>query len=61
LADAHYRLGQAYVHMGEKDKAQEQLQAYQKLREQHLADLDRQRAEVRQFIYAAKDAQSGRQ
>jgi hypothetical protein len=31
------------------------------LREQHLADLDRQRAEVRQFIYAAKDAQSGRQ
>jgi tetratricopeptide (TPR) repeat protein len=60
-ADAHYRLGQAYVHMGEKDKAQEQLRAYQKLREQHLADLDRQRAEVRQFIYAAKDAQSGRQ
>ena len=61
LADAHYRLGQAYVHMGEKDKAQEQLQAYQKLREQHLADLDRQRAEVRQFVYAAKDAQSGPQ
>jgi len=61
LADAHYRLGQAYVHIGEKDKAQEQLRAYQKLREQHLADLDRQRAEVRQFVYAAKDAQSGRQ
>jgi tetratricopeptide (TPR) repeat protein len=61
LADAHYRLGQAYVHISEKDKAQEQLQAYQKLREQHLADLDRQRAEVRQFVYAAKDAQSGRQ
>jgi tetratricopeptide (TPR) repeat protein len=61
LADAHYRLGQAYVHIGEKDKAQEQLQDYQKLREQHLADLDRQRAEVRQFVYAAKDAQPGRQ
>jgi tetratricopeptide (TPR) repeat protein len=61
LADAHYRLGQAYVHVGEKDKAQEQLQAYQKLREQHLADLDKQRAEVRQFVYAAKDTQSGRQ
>jgi tetratricopeptide (TPR) repeat protein len=61
LSDAHYRLGQAYVHTGEKDKAQEQLQAYQKLREQHLADLDKQRAEVRQFVYAAKDAQSGRQ
>jgi len=61
FSDAHYRLGQAYVHTGEKDKAQEQLQAYQKLREQHLADLDKQRAEVRQFVYAAKDAQSGRQ
>ena len=61
LADAHYRLGQAYVHTGEKDKAQEQLQVYQKLREQHLAELDKQRAEVRQFVYAAKDAHSGRQ
>ena len=61
LADAHYRLGQAYVHIGEKDKAQEQLQVYQKLREQHLADLDKQRAEVRQFVYAAKDAQPARQ
>jgi tetratricopeptide (TPR) repeat protein len=61
LADAHYRLGQAYVHTGEKDKAQQQLQAYQKLREQHLADLDKERAEVRQFVYAAKDAESRRQ
>jgi tetratricopeptide (TPR) repeat protein len=55
LADAHYRLGQAYVHTGEKDRAQEQFQVYQKLREQHLADLDKQRADVRQFVYAAKD------
>jgi len=57
LADAHYRLGQAYVRIGDKDRAQEQIQIYQKLREQHLADLDKQRAEVRQFVYAAKDAQ----
>ena len=56
LADAHYRLGQAYVRTGDKDRAQEQIQIYQKLREQHLADLDKQRAEVRQFVYAAKDA-----
>jgi tetratricopeptide (TPR) repeat protein len=55
LADAHYRLGQAYVHTGEKDRAQEQFQVYQKLREQHLADLDKQRADVRQFVYGAKD------
>ena len=54
LADAHYRLGQAYVHVGRKDEAQQQLTVYQKLRTQHLADLDRQRAEVRQFVYSEK-------
>jgi tetratricopeptide (TPR) repeat protein len=60
LPDAHYRLGQAYVHTGAKELAQEQLQAYQKIREQHLADLDKQRAEVRQFVYAAKDASAAK-
>jgi tetratricopeptide (TPR) repeat protein len=55
LADAHYRLGQAYVRTGEKDRAQQELQVYQQLRAQHLADLDKQRAEVRQFVYSAKD------
>ena len=55
LADAHYRLGQAYVRTGEKDRAQQELQVYQQLRTQHLADLDKQRAEVRQFVYSAKD------
>ncbi len=60
LVDAHYRLGQAYVHTEDKARAQEQLQVYQKLREQHLADLDKQRAEVRQFVYAAKDASTAK-
>lgn len=56
LADAHYRLGQAFVHLGRKDEAQEQLAVYQKLRAQHLADLERQRADVRQFVYSEKKA-----
>jgi tetratricopeptide (TPR) repeat protein len=60
LADAHYRLGQAYVRTGEKGHAQEQFQVYQRLREQHLADLDKQRAEIRQFVYSAKDSPSGK-
>jgi len=55
LADAHYRLGQAYVHTGAKDRAQQQLEIYQRLRAQHLAELDEQRAEIRQFVYSAKD------
>ena len=60
LADAHYRLGQAYVRTGQKGLAQEQLQVYQKIREQHLEDLEKQRAEIRQFVYAAKDSPSGK-
>jgi tetratricopeptide (TPR) repeat protein len=55
LADAHYRLGQAYVHTHEKDKAQAQFQVYQGLRAQHLADLDKQIADIRQFVYSEKD------
>src|SRR5882762_4066658 len=55
LADVRYRLGQAYVRTGKKDLAQEEFAVYQKLREQHLADLDKQRAEIRQFVYSAKD------
>jgi tetratricopeptide (TPR) repeat protein len=60
LADAHYRLGQAYVRTGEKDRAQEQFQVYQRLREQQLADLDKQRAEIRQFVYSVKDSPSAK-
>ena len=55
LADVRYRLGQAYVRTGKKELAQEEFAIYQKLREQHLADLDKQRAEIRQFVYSAKD------
>ena len=54
VADAHYRLGQAFVHTGQKEKAQEQFQVYQQLRAQHQADLDKQIADVRQFVYSEK-------
>jgi len=60
LADAYYRLGQAYVRTGDRDRAQQQFQVYQRLREQHLADLDKQRAEIRQFVYSAKDSPSAK-
>jgi tetratricopeptide (TPR) repeat protein len=56
LADAHYRLGQAYVRTSQKDKAQEQFQVYQQLRAEHLADLDKQRADIRQFVYSEKES-----
>lgn len=49
-ADAHYRLGTDYVHLGQKDEAQKEFAVYQKLRAQHLDELEKQRAEVRQFV-----------
>jgi tetratricopeptide (TPR) repeat protein len=61
LADAHYRLGQDYVHTGQKDHAQEEFAIYQKLRAQHLAAVDKERAEVQQFIYSAQGDPSARQ
>jgi tetratricopeptide (TPR) repeat protein len=61
LADAHYRLGQAYVRTGDKTRGQEQLEIYQRLRAQHLSDVDKQKAEIRQFVYSSKDAPSTKQ
>ena len=60
LPDAHYRLGTDYVHMGQKDRAQAEFTVYQKLRAQHLADLDKERAEVQQFIYSSKSEGSSK-
>jgi tetratricopeptide (TPR) repeat protein len=60
LADIHYRLGQAYVHTGQKDRAQQQFQVYQQLRAEHLAEIDKQRADIRQFVYSAKDGLSAK-
>lgn len=56
LADAHYRLGQAYVRTGQTPLAKPEFDVYQKLRAQHLADVDKQRADIRQFVYSAKDS-----
>lgn len=56
IPDAHYRLGQAYVHTGQKDKAQPQFAVYQEQRAQKLTDLDKQRAEIRQFVYSEENA-----
>jgi tetratricopeptide (TPR) repeat protein len=57
LPDAHFRLGQAYSHLGKKDLAEKEFQAHQKLYEQHLAEIDRQRLEIRQFVYSTKGSE----
>ena len=54
LSDAHYRLATDYVHLGQKDQAQKEFAVYQKLRAEHLAEVDKERAEVQQFVYSEK-------
>jgi tetratricopeptide (TPR) repeat protein len=54
--DAHFRLGQAYVHLGKRDQAEKEFQVHQKLYEQHLAEIDKQRMEIKQFVYSQKAA-----
>lgn len=58
LPDAHYRLGTDYIHAGEREQAQKEFDVYQKLRTQHMAEEDKARADVQQFIYSSKGAAS---
>ena len=61
LPDAHYRLGQDYVHVGKKDDAQAEFDIYQKQRAQHMAEIDKERAEVQQFVIAEKNGSAAKQ
>jgi tetratricopeptide (TPR) repeat protein len=54
LSDAHYRLGTDYVHTGKKDQAQQEFDVYRKLRAEHLAEDEKTRAEVQQFVISEK-------
>ena len=60
LPDAHYRLAQYYVHAGDKAKAQDEFNLFRKLELEHRALVDKERAEVRQFVVAAQNAPSGK-
>jgi len=54
IPDAHFRLGQAYVHLGKEDLAEKEFQIHKQLYEQHLAEVDKQRSEIQQFVYSMK-------
>lgn len=56
LADAHYRLGTDYTRLGQKDRAQAEYSIYQKLRSEHLAEIEKERAEIQQFVYSSKSS-----
>ncbi len=53
LADTHFRLGRYYLRIGEKAKAQDELSIFEKLQTQHQAGIEKERAEVKQFVISA--------
>jgi len=57
IPDAHFRLGQAYSHVGKKELAEKEFQLHKQLYEQRLAEDDKQRSEIKQFVYSMKEEQ----
>lgn len=59
LEEAHYRLAQAYRQIGEADKAKAELQIYDQLAKQSAEQTERERHEIRQFVYTLRDPPAG--
>jgi tetratricopeptide (TPR) repeat protein len=55
LEEAHYRLSQAYAMTGEKLEAQRELALYNQLSKKAAEQLERERAELQQFVFVLKD------
>src|SRR5580704_2053513 len=55
LGEAHRQLGLAYQRTGERTKAQQEFQAYERAEKTEAADRERQRRELRQFLIILKD------
>lgn len=51
MEEAHYRLAQAYRKTGEPAKAQKEIELYQQLSKQSAQQLERERAEIQQFVF----------
>lgn len=55
LTTGHYHLARAYARIGEKSRAEQELQAFERLRKQDQADAEKERNEVRQFVLDMKE------
>ena len=58
LADAHYRLGVLYDHMGEQEKAKHEFQLHDQIKQEQAAVTERQRRDIKQFLFAKPDSAS---
>lgn len=59
LPEDHFRLGQAYVHLRQQDLAQKEFGIHQRLYQERLAQDDKERSEIKQFVYSAKATPAG--
>jgi tetratricopeptide (TPR) repeat protein len=55
MEEAHYRLAQAYRQMGNAEKAKEELRLYGQLAKESEQNQDRERHQIKQFVYRLRD------
>jgi Flp pilus assembly protein TadD len=55
LEEAHFRLGQAYRQAGEAEKSKKELRIHRQLAQESAQQIDRERHEIRQFVYTLRD------
>jgi tetratricopeptide (TPR) repeat protein len=55
LEEAHYRLAQAYRETGQSDNAREEVRIYGQLAEESAQKQDRERHEIKRFVYTLRD------
>ena len=60
LEEAHYRLGQAYRQVGQADQSKEELRTYEQISRNSAEQVDRERHEIRQFVYTLRDQPASR-
>jgi tetratricopeptide (TPR) repeat protein len=55
MEEAHYRMAQAYRQIGDSEKAKEELRLYGQLAKESAQKQDRERHEIKQFVYTLRD------
>jgi tetratricopeptide (TPR) repeat protein len=56
--EAHFRLAQSYRQLGDPEKAEAELQLYHQIAEESAQNAERERHEIRQFVYTLRDRPS---
>jgi tetratricopeptide (TPR) repeat protein len=59
IEQAHYRLAQAYRISGQNDRAKDELRIYEELSKENAAASERERTEVKQFVYTMREQGAG--